>query len=150
MVRKQQGFSLIELMIVVAIIAILAAIAIPLYMNYTSQAEGSEGYVLAGSAKSAIVAYYNDLGKWPTNNQAAGLANPGSISGKFVKSVTVSSQSNGSLVTVQFKSAGVAKSLRNKNLYLSSTGETADVKWVCQVDNSEMYQYVPSTCRNKH
>ena len=147
MARKQQGFSLIELMIVVAIIAILAAIAIPLYLNYTTQAEGSEGYVLADGTKSAIVSYYNETGSWPPTNASAGLAAPGSISGKYVKSVTISAAKNGNLVSVKFKSSEVAKPLQGKYLYLSSTGAKDSVKWVCKVESKDMFKFVPTACR---
>jgi type IV pilus assembly protein PilA len=150
MATRQKGFTLVELMIVVAIVAILAAIAIPLFMNYATMAEGSEGYVLADGAKSAIVSHYNELGGWPSSNAAAGLATATSISGRYVKSVTISSNKNGSLITVLFKSNGVAKALQNKNLYLSAMGITGSVKWACQVDSTDMYKYVPSACRNKH
>jgi len=150
MASIQKGFTLVELMIVVAIIAILAAIAIPLFMNYATMAEGSEGYTLADGVKSAIVSHYNELGGWPTTNGDAGLAEATSISGRYVKSVTITSNKSGSLITVLFKSTGVAKALQNKNLYLSSTGVTGSVKWECQVDSTNMYKYVPSACRNKH
>lgn len=150
MATLQKGFTLVELMIVVAIIAILAAIAIPLFMNYATMAEGSEGYVLADGAKSAIVSHYNELGGWPSSNTAAGLATATSISGRYVKSVTITSNKNGSLITVLFKSNGVAKALQNKNLYLSAVGIAGSVKWECQVDGTDMYKYVPSACRNKH
>ncbi len=147
MAYRQQGFTLIELMIVVAIIAILAAIAIPLYLNYTTQAEGSEGYVLADGTKSAIVAFYNETGSWPPSNASAGLASPNSISGKYVKSVTISAAKNGNLVSVKFKSTEVAKPLQGKYLYLSSTGSRDSVKWVCKVESKSMYKFVPTSCR---
>ncbi len=150
MASIQKGFTLVELMIVVAIIAILAAIAIPLFVNYTSAAEGAEAYVLADGVKSTIVAHYNNDGKWPNSNTAAGVASSSSISGRYVKSVTITSNAQGSLVTVLFKSQGVAKPLQNKKLYLSAEGTIGSVKWACQVESTDMYKYVPTTCRSKH
>jgi len=150
MINGRNGFALIELMIVVAIIAILATIALPFYLNYTSRAEGSEALVLASTARSAVVSYYTENGAWPANNTTAGLALPDQIDGKYVKSVTVSEVNHGNLITVRFKSQGVAKPLQNKNLYLSSLTTGSGVEWICKVDSFHMYQFVPTSCRNIH
>ncbi len=71
---EQHGFTLIELMIVVAIIGILAAIAIPAYQDYTIRAQVSEGLTLAAGAKTAVSEYFLERGAWPTDNATAGLA----------------------------------------------------------------------------
>jgi len=73
--KKQQGFTLIELMIVTSVIGILASIAIPSYQDYTVRAQISEGLVLSSAAKVALVEYYVENGSWPNNNVKAGLAN---------------------------------------------------------------------------
>ncbi len=150
MKRKQQGFTLIELMIVVAIIAILAAIAIPLYLNYTAQAEGSEGPSLAGGLQTDLAAYYNENGAFPTDNNAAGAAAPTSINGKYVKSVGTGSDGNGTkgIIQIQFHSTGVATPLKGAYMYLSALTNAGSVSWKCYVANTTMYKYVPSTCRN--
>ena len=67
MKKVQQGFTLIELMIVVAIIGILAAVAIPSYQDYTKRAHVSEGMALAGAAKTGVAEYYSSEGTYPTN-----------------------------------------------------------------------------------
>ena len=72
--KKQQGFTLIELMIVVAIIGILAAIAIPAYQDYTIRAQVSEGLNLAGGAKTAVAEFTMDSGSFPVDNSAAGIS----------------------------------------------------------------------------
>ncbi|EMU0637313.1 pilin [Neisseria gonorrhoeae] len=85
----QKGFTLIELMIVIAIVGILAAVALPAYQDYTARAQVSEAILLAEGQKSAVTEYYLNNGKWPENNDKAGVASPGEIKGKYVESVTV-------------------------------------------------------------
>ena len=87
--RLSAGFTLIELMIVVAIIAILAAIAIPAYQNYLIRAQVSEGMVLASGAKASIWDFVSNSGRYPPNNQSAGLPSSSSIKGSYVSSVDV-------------------------------------------------------------
>ncbi|EMS4312699.1 pilin, partial [Neisseria gonorrhoeae] len=95
----QKGFTLIELMIVIAIVGILAAVALPAYQDYTARAQVSEAILLAEGQKSAVTEYYLNHGKWPANNGDAGVANPTDIKGKYVKEVEVK---NG-VVTAEMK-----------------------------------------------
>ncbi|EPI6706243.1 pilin, partial [Neisseria gonorrhoeae] len=85
----QKGFTLIELMIVIAIVGILAAVALPAYQDYTARAQVSEAILLAEGQKSAVTEYYLNHGKWPEDNDKAGVASPDKIIGKYVESVTV-------------------------------------------------------------
>ncbi len=96
--HKQSGFTLIELMVVISIIGILAAIAIPQFSKYRDRAILAEGYELAGAFRKEVADYYDTIGSLPGDNQALGLPSPGSIRGKYVSAVTVS---NGE-VMVQF------------------------------------------------
>ncbi|EMS6709137.1 pilin, partial [Neisseria gonorrhoeae] len=86
----QKGFTLIELMIVIAIVGILAAVALPAYQDYTARAQVSEAILLAEGQKSAVTEYYLNHGIWPANNTSAGVASPPSdIKGKYVQKVEV-------------------------------------------------------------
>ncbi|HHH8692787.1 TPA: pilin, partial [Neisseria gonorrhoeae] len=85
----QKGFTLIELMIVIAIVGILAAVALPAYQDYTARAQVSEAILLAEGQKSAVTEYYLNHGEWPANNTSAGVASSSSIKGKYVKEVEV-------------------------------------------------------------
>ena len=88
--KVQQGFTLIELMIVVAIIGILAAIAIPAYQDYTIRSQVSEGLTLAAAAKAAVAESFSDRGEAPADREAAGMtATATDTSGKYVESVEV-------------------------------------------------------------
>jgi type IV pilus assembly protein PilA len=121
----QKGFTLIELMIVVAIIGILAAIAIPAYQDYTIRAQVTEGMNLTGAVKASIAEAYAQTGIWPANGAALGLAtNP---SGKYVTQVVINNgtleitfgnQANGNI-------AGNVLAIRPR---LSPNG---DVVWLC-------------------
>ncbi|EMT2868562.1 pilin [Neisseria gonorrhoeae] len=123
----QKGFTLIELMIVIAIVGILAAVALPAYQDYTARAQVSEAILLAEGQKSAVTEYYLNHGIWPKDNTSAGVASPTDIKGKYVKSVTVA---NG-VVTATMKSDGVNNEIQGKRLSLWAKREAGSVKWFC-------------------
>ncbi|HGP7320591.1 TPA: pilin, partial [Neisseria gonorrhoeae] len=123
----QKGFTLIELMIVIAIVGILAAVALPAYQDYTARAQVSEAILLAEGQKSAVTEYYLNHGEWPKDNTSAGVASSSSIKGKYVESVTVE---NG-VVTAKMNSSNVNKEIKDKRLSLWGRRENGSVKWFC-------------------
>ncbi|EMS2171557.1 pilin, partial [Neisseria gonorrhoeae] len=123
----QKGFTLIELMIVIAIVGILAAVALPAYQDYTARAQVSEAILLAEGQKSAVTEYYLNHGEWPANNGAAGVASPSDIKGKYVKSVTVAK----GVVTAEMASSNVNKEIKDKRLSLWARRQDGSVKWFC-------------------
>ncbi|MBH2423601.1 pilin, partial [Neisseria meningitidis] len=110
----QKGFTLIELMIVIAIVGILAAVALPAYQDYTARAQVSEAILLAEGQKSAVTEYYLNHGEWPSNNTSAGVASSTDIKGKYVEKVEVAK----GVITAEMKSSGVNKEIQGKKLSL--------------------------------
>ncbi len=148
MKKVQQGFTLIELMIVVAIIGILAAIAIPAYQDYTVRAQVSEGLNLGAGAKTAVTEYFQDRGLWPTSNTEAGL-DPviTNIKGKYVESVEVSlGGAVPSLVTVVYGNDAHATLLLGKSITLGPVDEGGSVTWTCLSPNLPA-KHLPAACR---
>ena len=143
MKKFQQGFTLIELMIVVAIIGILAAIAIPAYQDYTVRAQVSEGLNLGGGAKTAVTEYFQDRGAWPADNTEAGLeAVPTNINGKYVASVTVTA----GVIDVLYGGDAHAALLAGKNLRLAPASLGGSVTWTCTSTDLPP-KHLPSACR---
>lgn len=145
--QLQKGFTLIELMIVVAIIGILAAIALPAYQDYTARSQVSEALSLAGGARTAVTEFWTSKGAMPADNAAAGLANPSQITGNYVASVTVG---NTGIINAQMKGSGVASGIANGTLALSPTTSTGSVTWKCKggtTGTAIAAKYLPSSCR---
>ncbi len=126
--QVQKGFTLIELMIVVAIVAILAAIALPQYQNFTVRAQVTDGLSLASGVETKIVDYYNSQGSWPTDGSTlGGLAAGTDISGKYVSKVVVA----GGGITITFGNSA-ATALSGKTLGLTpGTNGNGDISWIC-------------------
>ncbi|HEZ5992156.1 TPA: pilin [Neisseria meningitidis] len=163
----QKGFTLIELMIVIAIVGILAAVALPAYQDYTARAQVSEAILLAEGQKSAVTEYYLNHGKWPGDNSDAGVASASDIKGKYVQSVEVAK----GVITATMLSSGVNKEIQGKKLSLWAKRQNGSVKWFCgqpvtrndtatnndavtaAPDNSNNginTKHLPSTCRDLH
>ncbi|MBN2691580.1 MAG: pilin [Burkholderiaceae bacterium] len=147
--QLQQGFTLIELMIVVAIIGILAAIAIPAYQDYTIRAQATEGLSLADGAKTAIAEFYTNRGVFPPNNTSAGLAAPGSITGNYVVDVGTGTDGNGvtipGVIDVKYGNKANSANLSGKHLQLSAIAAGGSVQWTCK-SNDLKQKYLPSSC----
>ncbi|HGF8776708.1 TPA: pilin, partial [Neisseria meningitidis] len=123
----QKGFTLIELMIVIAIVGILAAVALPAYQDYTARAQVSEAILLAEGQKSAVTEYYLNHGIWPGDNSSAGVATSSEIKGKYVEKVEVAK----GVITATMLSTGVNKEIQGKKLSLWAKRQDGSVKWFC-------------------
>jgi len=143
MKKVQQGFTLIELMIVVAIIGILAAIAIPAYQDYTIRAQVSEGLNLSGGAKVSVTEYFQDRGAFPTTNASAGLAAAAEISGKYVTGVAVGA--NGVITVTYGNDANAA--IAAQTLVLTPNTNGGSIDWDCSAGGGVQAKHRPAACR---
>jgi type IV pilus assembly protein PilA len=158
----QKGFTLIELMIVVAIIGILAAIAIPAYQDYTIRAQVTEGLNLMSDIKAGVAEWYAQEGTWPASLTQLGISGgPASKSGKYVTQVAI----NTGTITATFGNQANSNILNGTLSLRPLVNPNGDVIWVCgnrpapsgaidpssgnagANDTSLSSKYMPANCR---
>lgn len=159
MMAAQKGFTLVELMIVVAIIGILASIAIPAYSDFTVRSQVAEGLTLASELEESVSEAYATNGSWPINNAAVGVTQ--TMSGKYVASVAI----NVGTIDITFGGVQVNSSLSGRHLALRPTmSSTGDVLWNCgykaavgsdpssgaanTVTTDVLARHLPASCRS--
>lgn len=142
--QKQKGFTLIELMIVVAIIGILAAIAIPSYQDYTARAQVSEAVSLAAGFKTGLAEYYQAEGTYPSTLNITAIGT--TTSGKYVNTVTLNRVNTDSMTIISTMRADAAQGIRNLTLGIATTngGQT----WTCgTVSTTLLAKHRPAGCK---
>jgi len=144
--KSHKGFTLIELMIVVAIIAILAAIAMSQYQDYVIRAQLSEGMSLADAVKTTIGDFYQNRGRFPANNFSAGLTGPTTIQGNYVSQVSTS----GGVITSTYGNRVNAAAF-GATLEFSPTTHGGSIDWHCKKGSGSPIledRWLPKNCRN--
>ncbi len=143
LIKLKQGFTLIELMIVVAIIGILAAVSVPAYQDYIARTQMVEALNLLSGVKSPVGDYYSNFGSWPIGSDFT-VSVP-QQSGKYVASMSAAFVSDYE-VTVTMKNAGVSPDLIGKELQLTTSNAQ---NWVCKapVTNGVDLKFLPQVCK---
>ena len=147
--KRSQGFTLIELMVVVAIIAILVSLAITAYAKSISKAQLSEAFTIADGLKSDVLDYYSQTGKCPSiGSPADGLAsNAASYSGQYVASMDVTSSDGSCVITALMRNNSVTASLSGKQVVftMNPACDGGATQWSCT--SNVAAEYLPQACR---
>lgn len=138
--KNAKGFTVIELMFVLGIISILAVVAIPVYMDYTTRAKVSEGFNLLDRAKTGVTETYVLKGDWQDDNEAYGLPPAEEMSGSHVKSITAVDN----VITVTYDAIG-RNVLDGSTVTMVGVSMGGSVRWTCS--STILSKYLPASCR---
>ncbi len=139
---KQRGFTLIELMIVVAIVGILAAVAIPTYQRYVIRSQVAEGLNLSGGAQTAVSVFYMENGAWPTDNNEAGLPSGEEIRGDYTIQVVVENN----VIAIKY-GFDAHTAIVDGIVSLTAFNNEGSVSWSCASDGTIEASLLPDACR---
>ena len=145
MKKVQQGFTLIELMIVVAIIGILAAVAIPAYQDYTIRAKISEVMVVASKDKTSVSEYFISQGFVPTSAATAGI-NINMGQSKYLSADTTYANTGSTVGTITYTLGNLAADVNGKTIKFVGTGDANGMSWTCNTGDAPD-KYLPANCR---
>ena len=143
MKTNQQGFTLIELMIVVAIIGILAAVAIPAYQDYTIRAKISEVIVVAAAAKTTTSEFYLSTGSMPVSTTQAGI-NDRAQQSDYINAIAFATSLTGATLTYTLE--GLGGTANGTDIVFAGSGSNDGVRWTC-TDSTTPAKYLPANCR---
>lgn len=127
----------------IPLVAMLAAISIPAYQDYTIRAQVAEGLVMSDGAKTAVAEYYHRNGRMPADNTAAGLAETTDIHGRYVSGVQVVD----GRIFIHYDQAAANMHLRGRYVQLAPTAAGGQITWKCNADNTVEPKYLPQSCR---
>lgn len=142
MKRANKGFTLIELMIVVAIVGTLAAFAIPAYQTYIIRSQISEGLTLSAGVKAGLAEYYMDTGGWPDMAKLSKLYELGVVSGTYTKNIKISDN----VIQITY-AADAHPAIANGQVDLVATDHDGSVSWRCAGSKTILSRHLPSVCR---
>lgn len=142
MKKYRQGYTLIELMITVAILGILASVGISAFQTYSVRAQVSEGLALSGPVQSAVAEYYNDQGAFPADNTIAGILPADSYTGKYVDSVSV----NGAVISILYGNDASAQ-INGETVTLTAVAALGSLNWDCASGGVIDDTLLPQICR---
>lgn len=143
------GLTIIELMVVIAIVSILSIIAIPVYQQYTARAKVAEGMNLAAPIKNRIAEYYQTNNAWPADNSAAGAPPPTEYETDIVETIEVSASAQDGAITITYKTSGITELTSSTNtLIYTPTPDPASqtITWECNTGTVPTWA-LPPRCR---
>lgn len=146
MKKVQQGFTLIELMIVIAIVGILAATALPAYQDYTVRAKMAEPIGIAAAAKASVSEYYVSMGSMPTGATSAGV-NTSPLQSTYIQTVTYTRQTTNT-ADITYTLDNLNGNVDGQDLEFFGTGSNNGIQWVCNGTGTNVpSKYLPANCR---
>lgn len=142
MKKRHQGYTLIELMITVAILGILASVAVSAYQTYSVRAQVSEGLNLSGPLQSAVAEFYNDRGAFPADNNDAGILAANNYSGQFVSGISI----NGAVISILYGNRASAQ-IAGETVTLTAVPNLGSLNWDCASGGVIPDTLLPQICR---
>ena len=139
---NSRGFTLIEVMIVVVIVALLLSFAVPSYQNYVTRTQVAEGLSLSASVKIAVSEFYVTEGVWPGNNAEANVPDKHDIIGDFTEHISVKDN----IIEIKY-GYGAGPAIFNEKILLTATANGSNMAWACASAGKIQSRHLPATCR---